>query len=128
MRKGFAFDLVLVMMVCMASEAVLADGIIIAIPKEAGAQGRALLLLQGYGLLKLDESAGYEATIADISENPQGIRFIEVDSISLPEELRNADYGIISGAYAIPAGMVDGVRPVFLVTEDQVLLLRIDGF
>ena len=107
MRKVFAFVVVLVMMVCMASEAVLADGITIAIPKEADAQGRALLLLQGYGLLKLDESAGYVATIADITENPLGIRFKEVDSIALPEELKNADYGIVSWVYARPAGLAD---------------------
>ncbi len=107
MRKVFAF-VVLAMMVCMANEVVLADGITIAIPAEAGYQGRALMLLEEHGLLKLDESAGYEPMIADITENPLGLRFKEVDSISLPEELKNVDYGIISsGWYAIPAGLPD---------------------
>lgn len=107
MRKVFAFVVVLAMMVCMASEVVLADGITIAIPAEAGDQGRALMLLEEHGLLKLDESAGYEATIADITDNPLGIRFKEVDSISLPVELKNADYGIIPGPYALSAGLAD---------------------
>ncbi len=53
-----------------ASLDALSDGASIAIPNDATNEGRALLLLEEQGLIKLDSEAGLTATPKDIVENP----------------------------------------------------------
>lgn len=80
-----------------------ADGLTIAVPNDATNEGRALLLLQAYGVITLDENAGITATVADIIENPLGIAFTEVEAAMVPNVLADVDYGIINGNYALAA-------------------------
>ncbi|MBQ9326038.1 MAG: hypothetical protein IJ246_09710 [Clostridia bacterium] len=80
-----------------------ADGLKIAVPNDATNEGRALLLLQAQGLLKLNEEAGITATVADIVENPLGLTFEEVEAAMVPNVLADVDYGIINGNYALAA-------------------------
>ena len=95
--------LVLALVLALSSAAALADGIKIALPNDATNEGRALLLLQAYGLLKVDEAAGITATVADITENPLGIEFAEVEAALVPNALADVDYAIINGNYALAA-------------------------
>ncbi len=92
----------------------LADGITIAMPNDATNEGRALLLLQKYGLITLKEEAGITATVADIAENPQNLQFVEVEAAMVPNVLADADYAFINGNYALAAGL-----PEALVYEDS---------
>ena len=101
MKKIIA--LVLALVLTMSLTAGLADGIKIAIPNDATNEGRALLLLQAYGLLKVNEDAGITATVADIVENPLNIEFIEVEAALVPNTLPDVDYAIINGNYALAA-------------------------
>ena len=80
-----------------------ADSISIALPNDATNEGRALLLLQARGVIKLREAAGITATVADITENPLGITFNEVEAAMVPNVLADADFGIINGNYALAA-------------------------
>ena len=95
--------LVLALALCLTSAFALADGLKIAVPNDATNEGRALLLLQAYGVLKLDENAGITATVADIVENPLNIQFEEVEAAMVPNVLPDVDYGIINGNYALAA-------------------------
>ena len=52
----------------------LKDGATVAIPNDATNGGRALLLLQSAGIIKLEEGAGVDATVANIAENPKKIK------------------------------------------------------
>lgn len=101
MKKIIA--LVLALVLTLSLTAGLADGIKIAIPNDATNEGRALLLLQAYGLLKVNEDAGITATVADIVENPLNIEFIEVEAALVPNTLPDVDYAIINGNYALAA-------------------------
>ena len=65
--------LVLALVLALSVTAALADGITIAIPNDATNEGRALLLLQAQGLIKLKEDAGITATVADIEESNKKI-------------------------------------------------------
>ena len=93
----------LIVALALSLTAALADGITVAIPNDATNEGRALLLLQAYGLLKVDENAGITATVADITENPLNIEFIEVEAALVPNALADVDYAIINGNYALAA-------------------------
>ena len=81
------------------------DGATIAIPNDPTNEGRALLLLQSAGLIKLDENAGITATPQNIVENPKNIKFHEIEAASLPRVLLDVDAAVINGNYAIPAGL-----------------------
>ncbi|MCR4882438.1 MAG: hypothetical protein K6A68_02645 [Clostridiales bacterium] len=95
--------LVLALALCLTSVMALADSVKIAVPNDATNEGRALLLLQAYGVLKVDENAGITATVADIVDNPLNIEFTEVEAAMVPNVLADVDYGIINGNYALAA-------------------------
>ena len=101
MKKILA--LVLALVLSLSLTAALADGVTFAIPNDATNEGRALLLLQAYGLLKVDEAAGITATVKDITENPLNIEFVEVEAALVPNALPDVDYAIINGNYALAA-------------------------
>ncbi len=77
----------------------------IAIPNDPTNGGRALLLLQSAGLIKLDPKAGITATPLDVKSNPKKFQFIETDAASLPRVLNDVDAAAINGNYALPAGL-----------------------
>ena len=101
MKKIIA--LVVALVLTLSLTAAFADGIKIAVPNDATNEGRALLLLQAYGLLKVDENAGITATVADITDNPLNIEFTEVEAALVPNTLPDVDYAIINGNYALAA-------------------------
>ncbi|MFO7265260.1 MAG: MetQ/NlpA family ABC transporter substrate-binding protein [Limnochordales bacterium] len=84
----------------------LRNGAVIAIPNDATNGGRALLLLEQAGLIKLADGVGITATIFDIVENPRNIRFQELDAAFLPRALVDVDAAVINTNYALEAGLV----------------------
>ncbi|MCR4940475.1 MAG: MetQ/NlpA family ABC transporter substrate-binding protein [Treponemataceae bacterium] len=89
----------------IASLSELSDGASVAIPNDPTNEGRALLLLQSAGLIKLDAAAGITATPLDITDNPKNLKFNEIEAASLPRVLSDVDAAVINGNYAIPAGL-----------------------
>lgn len=83
----------------------LKDGAKIAIPNDATNGGRALLLLEKYGIIKLDKNAGLEATENDIVDNPKKLSFVPLDAPQLPRSLDDVDAAIINTNYALEAGL-----------------------
>ena len=79
--------------------------ITISLPNDATNEGRALLLLQAQGLIKLKADAGITATVADIEENKLGLKFNEVEAAMVPNVLADSDYAVINGNYALAAGL-----------------------
>lgn len=90
-------------MLTLSLTAALADGITIALPNDATNEGRALLLLQAYGVITVNPEAGITATVADITDNPLNISFNEVEAAMVPNVAADADYAIINGNYALAA-------------------------
>lgn len=81
------------------------EGDVIAIPADAVNGGRALLLLEAEGLIRVDPAAGLEATERDIVENPKGLRFKAIEAAQLPRVLEDVAGAVINGNYAIGAGL-----------------------
>lgn len=92
----------------------LKEGATIAIPSDAVNGGRALILLQSNGLIKLKEGYSLEATELDIVENPKSLKFKSIESAQLPRILPDVDVAVINGNFALEAGLVP--------TEDALLL------
>ena len=87
----------------ISSIAELKDGAIVAIPSDPTNGGRALLLMQKNGLIKLKDGAGLTATPRDIIENPKKIEIKELEAAMLPRQLAQFDFALINTNYALAA-------------------------
>ena len=103
--KKFLSIVLAALLVLSSLSCALADGITIAVPNDPTNEGRALLLLQANGIIKLDPNAGVTATAADVIENPLGIEFYEVEAAMVPNVLADCDYAIINNNFALDAGL-----------------------
>ena len=95
------------------------NGAVVAIPNDPTNEGRALLLLQSAGLIKLKDNAGLEAIPLDIVENPKNLKFSEIEAATLPRILSDVDAAVINGNYAIPAGLVATRDGLFVEGADS---------
>src|SRR5690606_6816693 len=84
----------------------LPDGAVITIPADPGNSGRSLVLLEQYGLIKLKEGVGAEATQKDIIENKRQFKIVEVEQMMLPKAYEDSDLTAIMGTYAVQAGLI----------------------
>jgi D-methionine transport system substrate-binding protein len=87
------------------SVAELPQGATIAIPNDPSNGGRALLLFQANGLIKLKPNVGLRATDLDIIDNPHGFKFRTLEAAQLPRSLADVDAATINGNYALEAGI-----------------------
>ncbi|WMI81056.1 MetQ/NlpA family ABC transporter substrate-binding protein [Anaerotignum sp. MB30-C6] len=81
------------------------DGAKVGIPADGTNGGRALLLLETSGLIKLDPEAGITATKLDIKENPKNIEIIEMEAAQLPLSIGDLSLAVINGNYAMQNGL-----------------------
>ena len=96
----------------------IADGAKIAIPNDVTNGGRALLLLQATGLIKVDEAKGTTPTVNDITENPKNISFEELDAAQVARSLPDVDAAIINTNYATDSGLNPKEDALFLDTDN----------
>ncbi|MEG3123405.1 MetQ/NlpA family ABC transporter substrate-binding protein [Sphingomonas sp. GB1N7] len=94
----------------------LPQGASVAIPNEPSNGGRALLLLQKAGLIRLKNPADPLATLRDIVGNPKNLQFRELEAATLPRVLDQVDLALINTNYALDAKL-NPVRDA-LVIED----------
>jgi D-methionine transport system substrate-binding protein len=80
------------------------DGAHIAVPNDTTNEARALLLLQSAGLIRLKDPNSLSETKRDIVSNPHHIQIDELDAAAIPRVIRDEDYAVINGNYAIQAG------------------------
>ena len=78
---------------------------VIAIPNDPTNGGRALLLLQKAGFIKLRSGVGITPSVFDITENPKKLDIKELDAAQLPRSLEDVDAAVVNTNYAIEAGL-----------------------
>ena len=93
------------------------DGAKVSIPNDPSNGGRALLLLDHQGLLKLKEGTDpTKAVVGDIAENPKNLQIVELEAAQLPRSLDDVSISVINAGYAKSAGL-DSKKA--LATEDN---------
>ena len=99
----------------------LKDGDTIAIPNDVSNEGRALILLQTAGLIKLDTAAGLVPTTEDVVENRLNLQFQTLESNQTARALQDVTVAVINSGMAVDAGFIPSEDAVFLepVTEDS---------
>lgn len=94
------------------SAADLPDGAKIGVTNDPANQARTLKLLAQDDLIAIDESAGDEASIFDVTDNPHDFDFVELAPEQLVHSLEDLDAAVINGNFALEAGLnptVDGL-------------------
>lgn len=79
------------------------DGSSIAIQNDPTNGGRALLLLQDKGVIKLKDGVGFKPSPADIVANPKKLKIIEVEAAQTPRTLADVAAAAINTNYAVDA-------------------------
>ncbi|MGI6453777.1 MAG: MetQ/NlpA family ABC transporter substrate-binding protein [Syntrophomonadaceae bacterium] len=97
----------------------LQDGAQVGIPNDATNGGRALMVLESAGLIKLTEGVGVMATINDIVDNPKNLDVIMMDAAMLPRTLEDADICVINSNYALEAGLNPVKDSIFMEPSDS---------
>ena len=97
----------------------LADGAVIAVPNDATNEGRALLLLEAQGLIKLDDSSNLTATPNNIVENPKNLEFQEVEAATIPSIRADVDLAVINSNYALGAALDPTTDALVLESADS---------
>jgi D-methionine transport system substrate-binding protein len=88
------------------SLAELPQGAKVGIQNDPSNSGRALALLQKYGVIKLKPTAGISATVQDVVENPKKLQIVQVEAAQLPRSLDDLDASAINTNYAVQAKLV----------------------
>lgn len=83
------------------------------IPNDVTNGGRALILLQEAGLLKVDKKAGITPTVKDILANPLALKITEVDASQTARGLNDATFAVINSGFAVDAGLDPAEEAIF---------------
>ncbi|HWT69029.1 MAG TPA: MetQ/NlpA family ABC transporter substrate-binding protein [Pseudomonas sp.] len=75
----------------------------VVIPNDATNGGRALLLLDKAGVIKLKDANNILSTVKDITENPKNLKFRELEAATIPRVLTQVDLALINTNYALEA-------------------------
>ncbi|MDH2925478.1 D-methionine transport system substrate-binding protein [Nicoletella semolina] len=101
------------------SIAELKNGDKIAIPNDPTNLGRALILLEAQGLIKLKDNTKLLSTRVDIIENPKNLEILEVDAPLLPRTLDDVAFSIINTSYAGQIGLTPTKDGIFVESKNS---------
>lgn len=93
-------------------------GASVAIPNEPSNGGRALLLLQKAGLIRLKQPNNPLSTVHDVIDNPRKLVFRELESATLPRTLGELDLALINTNYALDAKL-NPVRDALAIEDGK---------
>ncbi|APB78891.1 TPA: MetQ/NlpA family lipoprotein [Pasteurella multocida] len=97
----------------------LQDGTTVAVPNNPSNLGRALLLLEKQGLIKLKDPSNLFSTSIDVIENPKNLQIKEVEGSLLPRMLDDVDFAIINNNYAVQQGLTAEKDGIFVEDKDS---------
>lgn len=96
----------------------LPEGAKIGVTNDPANQARTLKLLAQDDLIALDEAAGDEASIFDVTDNPHNFEFVELAPEQLVHSLEDLDAAVINGNFALEADL-NPVQDGLLVEDGE---------
>ncbi|WP_024507329.1 MetQ/NlpA family ABC transporter substrate-binding protein [Bradyrhizobium sp. ARR65] len=90
----------------------LPEGARVAIANDPSNGARGLMILALHGVIKLKDPNNVASTVADITDNPKKLRFVELDAAQLPRALQDVDLVAINNNYAVQAGLNPAVDAI----------------
>jgi D-methionine transport system substrate-binding protein len=101
------------------SVASLPTGATIGVPNDPSNEGRALLLLQAQGLIKLRSGVGLLPTARDIASNPKQLQIKELDAGIVGRAIGDLDAAVVNTDWAIKAGI--------RIPQERIAQEKVDG-
>ncbi|MGY3765391.1 MetQ/NlpA family ABC transporter substrate-binding protein [Vagococcus vulneris] len=92
----------------------LKKGAKVSIPNDVTNGGRALLLLQEAGLIKVNPAKKQAPTVSDITENKLDLKISELDASQTARSLADVDLAAINSGVAVDAGLTPKKDAIFL--------------
>ncbi|RST70874.1 MetQ/NlpA family ABC transporter substrate-binding protein [Siminovitchia acidinfaciens] len=97
----------------------LKKGAKIGLPNDPTNGGRALLIFEKAGMIKLKEGVGNTPSVKDIEENKNNYEFVELEAAQIPRQLDDLEAAAINSNYAIEAGFVPTEDSIFIEDKDS---------
>ena len=97
----------------------LQDGAKVVVPNDPTNRGRALILLEKQGLIKLKDVNNLLSTVLDIVENPKNLNITEVDTSVAARALDDVDLAVVNNTYAGQVGLNAQDNGVFVEDKDS---------
>lgn len=100
----------------------LQEGSTITLPNDATNLGRALLLLEKQGLIQVNDAAGLNPTVLDVTENPKNFNLVELEAPLLARSLDDDTVGlsVINSNGASVAGLTPTKDGLFMEDKESV--------
>ncbi|MDR0826616.1 MAG: MetQ/NlpA family ABC transporter substrate-binding protein [Desulfovibrio sp.] len=106
----------------------LGAGDAVAVPNDPTNEARALRLLEANGLIKV--RPGELVTARDVTDNPRGLKFVELEAPQLPRILQDVRAAVINTNFAVEAGLIPSRDAMIIESKDSpyanVLVVRGD--
>ena len=103
----------------------LGTGSTIAVPNQPSNQYRALKVLEDLDLIGLSDTIDpATASLQDVTENPNGIQFVEMENAQQVAALQDVDYSVIQGNFIVSGGLklTDAIELEDLTDEFSVIV------
>lgn len=97
----------------------LQEGAKVVVPNDPTNRGRALILLEKQGLIKLKDANNLLSTVLDIVENPKKLNITEVDTSVAARALDDVDLAVVNNTYAGQVGLNAQDDGVFVEDKDS---------
>ncbi|MBM7708007.1 MetQ/NlpA family ABC transporter substrate-binding protein [Enterococcus lemanii] len=97
----------------------LKEGDQVAIPNDVTNGGRALLLLQTAGLIKVNPDKAQAPTVSDITENKLNLEIVELEASQTARALQDVAASVINSGMAVDAGFVPTTDAIYLEPVDD---------
>ena len=95
----------------------LKKGDTLAVPNDPTNEARALRLLEKNGLIKAN--AGELITVRDITDNPRGLKFVELEAAQLPRILQDVRAAVINTNFASEANLIPSRDAIIIEDKDS---------
>jgi D-methionine transport system substrate-binding protein len=89
----------------------------VSVPNDPTNNARALRLLENHGLIKLKEGA--LVTARDVTDNPRGLRLVELEAAQLPRTLVDVTASVINTNFASEAGLIPSRDAIVIEDKDS---------
>ncbi len=95
----------------------LKKGDTLAVPNDPTNEARALRLLEAHGLIRV--KPGELVTARDITANPNGLKFVELEAAQLPRTLQDVRAAVINTNFAADAKLVPSRDAIVIENKDS---------
>lgn len=90
------------------------------IPNDPSNEARALILMDEYGLISLDDPKNIKATDKNIVDNPKNLKITPIEAAAIPRLLNDCDLALINFNFALDYGLSPREDGLIIENEESI--------